>query len=159
MPPVHISSLVLPTAKATLCWHFDNFVLSNLCSFPPSSVRLAQRDWTPLSTGVKVSGTKLLIQSGGWYAQLGTHKGPGRVWGPSREQAALPLRAINCGWQCVNTWVNRRCRCWTHHSLDIVSQWFFSHPAFLWTISISVSITFMSITQYQLYNYTVTRTP
>lgn len=131
MPPVHISSLVSPTARATLCWHFDNFALSTPCSSPPPP-GWQRGNESPLAGGVKVPGTKLLIQSVGWYAQLSTHKGPGRVWGPSRGRAALPLRAINCGWQCVNTWVNRQCRCWTHHLLDTLSI-VLLHPTFFWT--------------------------
>ncbi len=95
----------------------------------------------PLAGGVKVPGTKLLIQSGGWYAQLGTHKDPGRVWGPSRGQAALPLRAINCGWHCVNTWVNRRCRCWTHYLLDTVSMVLFTPRFPLNVLFFGVSVT------------------
>lgn len=80
---------------------------------PPPPLGWHRGNESPLAGGVKVPGTKLLIQSGGWYAQLGTHKSPERVWGPRRGQAALPVRAINCGWHCVNTGVNRRCRCWT----------------------------------------------
>lgn len=67
----------------------------------------------PRLEGEKVPQTELLIQSGEQYAQLGTHKGPEWVQGPCWGQAAQSPWGINCGWQCVNSGVNRQRRCGT----------------------------------------------
>lgn len=73
---------------------------------PPSSFK-----------GEKVPETELLIQSGERYAQLSIHKGPGWVRGPCRGQAVQSPGGINCGWQCVNSGVNRQRRCETLQSI------------------------------------------
>lgn len=89
----------------------------------------------PQWKGEKVPETELLIQSGERYAQLGIHKGPGWVQGPCGGQAAQSPWGINCGWQCVNSGVNRQRRCGTpqsrlnspFHTLGSVLPLSFSH--------------------------------
>ena len=94
LPPVHISSLALPTERDTFCGQFQQLPLLTLRFLQPLTVLCGTVQGSHAGVeGEKVPETELLIQSGECYAQLGTHKGPGWVRAPW---------GINCGWQCVN---------------------------------------------------------
>lgn len=109
----------LDSFNNSLSWPF---AFSSRQPPPPSALssvgryRGPVRVWNsppPRLEGEKVPQTELLIQSGEQYAQLGTHKGPEWVQGPCWGQAAQSPWGINCGWQCVNSGVNRQRRCGT----------------------------------------------
>lgn len=123
LPLGHISSLASPTAWATFSAQFP--LSPCFSSRPPLSrsgpscmgqYRGFMRVWKGPPSSFeweKLPKTELLIQSGEQYAQLGIHKDPGWVQGPCRGQAVQSLWGINCGWQCVNSGVNRQRRCET----------------------------------------------